>query len=209
MYYYYSMACIRRVSRIINCGFARAWIYENSNPDRTGPHARQTIDISKRASNFRGQFSTYSFPDDYFEVRGKDKTTQFDRDCTKILDSFKLKFLAGGRGDRKKYLDTFSIAKWHQLPVVERKEHTLSNCIRCFEKHYDSQRSFPLKPMFTHKPLVAVDQDALQRQGVKKFTSNVLGHMNLKLVHHLLMLWLQPGLPAYKRSQLLKKGGRN
>lgn len=171
------MACIRRVSLIISCGFARVSIYENSNPDRTGPHARH-IDISRRATNFRGQFSIYSFPDNYFEVRGKDKTTQFDRDCTKILDSFKLKFRAGGRGDGQKYLDTFSRARWHKLPVVERKEHSLSNCIRCFEKHFDSQRSFPLKPMFTHKPLVTVDQDSLQRQGIKKFTGNVLTELN-------------------------------
>lgn len=76
-----------------------------------------------------------------------------------------MKFLAGG--DRKKYLDTFSIARWHELPVAERKEHTLSNCIRCFEKHYDSQFSFPLKPKFTHNPPVTVDQDALQRQGIE------------------------------------------
>jgi hypothetical protein len=124
------------------------------------------------------QFTTYSFPDDYFETTGKDKTTQFDRDCSKILDGFKMKFLAGGRGDRKKYLDTFSGAKWHRLPVVEKKEHSLSNCIRCFEQRYDIQRSFPLKPMFTHKPLIAVDLDALQRQGIKKFTGNVLTELN-------------------------------
>ena len=129
---YYSMACIRRVSLIVNCGYAHVSIYQNSNPDRMGQHARQEIDVSKRKIDFRGQFSTYSFPDNYFEVSGKDKTTQFERDCNKILDSFKLKFLAGGRGDREKYLDTFSIARWHELPVAERKEHSLSNCIRCF-----------------------------------------------------------------------------
>lgn len=126
-------------------------------------------------TNFGGQFS---FPDNYFEIGGKDKATQFDRDCTKILDSFKLKFLAGGRGDRQKYLSTFFIARWHELSVAERKEHSLSNCIRCFEKYYDCQHSFPLKPMFTHKPPVVVDQDALQRQGIKKFTCNVLTELN-------------------------------
>lgn len=126
---------------------------------------------SKRATKFREQFNTYSFPSDYFEISGKDNITQFDRDCNKILDSFKSKFLIGG--DRAKYLETFSIEKWCELPVVERNEHTLSNCVRCFEKHGDCQHSFPLKPMFEHKPLVVLDQDALLKQGINKFTSNV------------------------------------
>ena len=144
-----------------------------------GQKARETIDTLKRATSFKEQFSkTYSFPENYFDVSGRYSKTQFDRDCDKILDGFKSKFLAGFRGDRQGYLDTFSVAKWYHLPVAERSKHSLSNCVRCFEQHFNRQRSFPLKPMYHHKPLVQLDQDAMQRQGTKKFTSNLLIELN-------------------------------
>ncbi len=171
------MACVRQVSLIVNCGYARGCIYENSNPKRTGQHARQTIDTAKRLTNFTGQFnSTYCFPEGYFNVSGKDNMTQFDRDCNKILDGFKSKF--PGVGDKESYLDTFSRSEWCKLSVAERKRHSLTKCARCFELHKERQLSFPLKPHYHHKPIVTVDQDALQRLGVKKFTTGVLTELN-------------------------------
>ena len=168
--------------------YCQLWVcpceqYENSEPERTGPNARQSIDTDKRARAFRQQFSTYSFPDKYFEVSGKDGTTQFDRDCDRILDSFKSKFLAGAQDDRKGYLDTFSLAKWHELPVAERKQHSLSNCVSCFLKHFNRQCSFPMKPVYQHKPSVVVDEAAFQRQGLAKFTDNVLTELNRVYEH--------------------------
>ena len=103
------MDCIRRVALIANCGYARVCIYENSDPKRNGRSARQTIDIAKRQAKFKEQFSsTFSYPDGYFDKRSKD-ATQFDRDCTKILDGFKPKFLKGG--DKETYLSLFSKKK--------------------------------------------------------------------------------------------------
>ena len=165
---------MRHVALNFNCGYARACIYQNSNPNRMGQNARETIDIAKRTKNFKEQFSsTYCLPDRYFTVSsGKDNTTQFDRDCNKILDGFKSKFLAGG--DRESYLNTFS-HKWYELSV---EEHSLANCATCFELHKDSQQSFPLKPTYHHKAIVTVDTDALQRLGVKKFTTGVLTELN-------------------------------
>ena len=45
------MACVRHAALAFNCEYARVCIYENSNPKRTGPNARDTIDISKRSGN--------------------------------------------------------------------------------------------------------------------------------------------------------------
>ena len=167
-----------RPSLNINCGFARASVYCNSDTDTVGAHARESIDTLKRAREFRTQFSNFSYPENYFQVGGKDRKAPFDRDCDKILDGFKSKFLAGARGDRQGYLETFSLAKWHALPVVERNKHTMSNCVLCCEQYYDRQRSFPLKPMYCHNPTVTVQQGALQRQGTKKFTNNLLEELN-------------------------------
>ena len=97
----------RQVALLVNCGYARVCIYRNSNPQRKGKHARQTIDTLKRMTNFKEQFSdTYHFPEGYFDVNGKDNMTQFDRDCNKILDGFKSKFPTGA--NKESYLETFS-----------------------------------------------------------------------------------------------------
>ena len=165
----YNMDCVRRVALSVNCGYARVCIYQNSNPQRTGKYARQSIDVAKRQTAFKEQFSsTYSFTEDYFSVRSKN-TTQFDRDCNKILDGFKSKL---------SYLNTFSYSKWCELPITERRQHSLSNCVRCYELHRDSQQSFPLKPTYHNEAIVKVNQDAMQRLGVKKFTTSVLTELN-------------------------------
>ena len=86
------MDCIRRVALVVNCGYACVCIYQNSNPERTTGQSRLTIDIAKRQTSFKDQFtSTYCFLADYFIVKSK-STTQFDRDCNKILDGFMNKF---------------------------------------------------------------------------------------------------------------------
>ena len=170
----YSMACVRYVALAVNCGYARVCIYQNSNPQRTGPNARQAIDKTKRETKFRDQFSgTYFFPEGYFSVIGRKGLTQFNRDCDKVLDGFKSKFPV--RQPRESYLDTFSHS---ELPVAERKQHSLGKCGRCFELHKDSQLSFPLKPCYHHKPILSIDEDALQRLGLKKFTSGVMEELN-------------------------------
>ena len=164
-------------------------VYQNSNPERTGQNARETIDISKRCKKFREQFSsTYGLPDRYFTAKSsKDNKTQFDRDCCKILDGFKSKFLAGG--NRELYLNAFSHSKWSQLSADERKKHSLGKCAGCFELHKESQHSFPLKPTYEHKAIVTLDTDALQRLGVKKFTTSVLTEcMKLRLAPLLVRL---------------------
>lgn len=85
----------RKVALVVNCGYARFSIYMNSNPSRSGQQARQTIDIQQRATHFKTQFNTclsYGIPNNYFEASGKDRISQFDRDCNKILDGFKSNF---------------------------------------------------------------------------------------------------------------------
>ena len=48
------MDCVRCVALVVNCGYACVCIYQNSNPERTGQSSRQTIDIAKRQTNFKG-----------------------------------------------------------------------------------------------------------------------------------------------------------
>ena len=58
------------------------------------------------------------------------------------------------------------------------QKHSLGKCAGCFELHKESQHSFPLKPTYEHKAIVTLDTDALQRLGVKKFTTSVLTELN-------------------------------
>ncbi len=175
----HSMACCRRVALIANCGYARVSIYENSHPGRTGQHARKTIDVPRRMRKFSEQFSThpgYGIPSGYFEGSGKDNCSQFDQ---KILDGFGSKFRSDIGLCRDSYVSIFSSQKWFELPNAEKNKHTLGNCNRCFELYEKQQRSFPLKPVYQPQPpIITVDPDALQKQGLQKFTSNVLSELN-------------------------------
>ena len=62
--------------------------------------------------------------------------------------------------------------------MSEKIKHTLSNCTQCFEVHKDHQCSFPLKPIYYPKPVINVDKEASQHQGVKTFTTSVLAELN-------------------------------
>ena len=173
--------CIRQVSLIVNCGYARVSIYENSSPNRRGRYARQNIDIITRENNFKSQFSaypSYRLPAGYFDKTGKENYSQFFRDCNKILNGFSLKFRSDCGYSRESYLDTFSSEKWSTLPNIEKKQHSMSNCSRCFELHKEHQIYFPLKPYFQPKPVITIDREAFQQQGIKTFTSNVFSDLN-------------------------------
>ena len=114
------MACVCQFALAVNCGYARVCIYQNSNPQRSGQYARQSIDRSNRATNFKEQFGgTYCFPEGYFTTIGKKNMTQFDRDCNKILDGFQSKFPVGA--DKEGYINTFSRSKWCELSVGKEK----------------------------------------------------------------------------------------
>lgn len=154
------MACARKVALIVNCGFARVSVYQNSNPSREGPNARQTIDTQSRLTNFQSQFGnhpSFCIPEGYFEPSGKRNTTQFNRDCNKLLDGFKVKFRVESGYGRASYLDTFSLARWLKLSTLEKNQHTLSKCNRCFEL-YKEHQSF--KPFYD--PILTVDEDAFE-----------------------------------------------
>lgn len=49
---------------------------------------------------------------------------------------------------RAKYIDTFSIAKWKAQPDQEQQQHTLSNCVACYNSFQALQDAFPGKPTF-------------------------------------------------------------
>lgn len=176
------MSCVRKHALIINCGFARVSIYENSNPSRVGRDARESIDKQSRATSFKSQFGTcFGIPDGYFEPRVKDNTSQFDRDSNKILDGFKSMFRTDLGYSKQSYLDTFSLARWSELSSMEKSKHTFSKCVRCFESYKEQQSFFPLKPFYQPEPEPAVltlNTGPLQQQGLKSFTKNVLSELD-------------------------------
>lgn len=176
------MPGFRKASLIINCGYARVCIFQNSNPKGTvGRNARQNIDIAQRSDTFKARFSRYphyGIPNDYFIPTGKDQRSPFDRDSAKILDGFQSKFRNEIGYSRESYLQEFSLMKWSNLTSSEKQQHTMSNCMRCFQLAKDHQHYFPLKPVYEPQPVIAVNKDALQHQGIKAFTSNVCSELN-------------------------------
>ena len=173
--------CIRTVSYILNCGFARVNICENT-PTQKGCYGRLNIDNNDRTRKFRIQFSDhpgYGIPENYFEPTGKDKKSQFERDSDKVIDGFrKLKWPSGCAVDKEAYIRKFSSGRWSELPTKEKHMHTMSNCARCYESYAQYQQVFPLKPFYQPKPIVQIDTDAMKRQGTKKFTSNVVSALD-------------------------------
>lgn len=172
----------RQVSLVVNCGYARVSIYQHSYPSKlTGRKARKNIDTTERAEKFMAQFqahSTYGIPDGYFTITGKNNTSQFDHDSSKILDSFSLPFRNDTGATRDAYLEIFSPQKWSELASSEKSKHTLNKCVRCFEMHQIHQQYFPLKPQYHPQPGIQVDTTQLADQGVKTFTTSTVAELN-------------------------------
>jgi hypothetical protein len=112
------MSSIWKVALIINCGYARVCIYENSNPGARGQLARREIDRQQRRDSFRAIHPEYEFPDKYFNLDGKGMA-QFDRDSNKILDSFK-KFRSDIAVNKQSYL-TSSVSRSGRSYLVRKR----------------------------------------------------------------------------------------
>lgn len=65
-----------------------------------------------------------------------------------------------------------------ELPASEKSQHTLSNCIRCFEVHQYHQQQFTLKPQYHPQPAIIIDRARLLQQGAKAFTTNTVLELN-------------------------------
>ena len=181
--YYLSRMAIRQVSLIVNCGYARVSIHQNSYPapaPHIGRKARQSIDIIQRAEKFKAQFTapTYGIPEGYFSPTGKNHISQFDRDSSKILDGFSMPFRNDIGATRESYLETFSPRKWSELSPLEKSQHTLSHCTGCFETHQLYQLHFPLKPRYHPEPAITIDRAQLLNKGPKAFTTSALAELN-------------------------------
>ena len=89
----YRMSLIRMLSLEVNCGYARTTIHNNSVTCLDGRYKKQVK--PERNLNFRTQFSTlcpnFGIPSDYFDAKFKDKTSQFEKDCDKLIQAFQTK----------------------------------------------------------------------------------------------------------------------
>ena len=127
--------CTHRVSLIVNCGFARTSICRYSQV-ATGRKARQQIDTAERATsyctaeratNFTAQYSCcpqylHGIQDSYLDKKDKHGCSQFDRDCNKVLDGFKMKWR--GTNSKNEYLDHFSEERWRRSTAYRRQTET-------------------------------------------------------------------------------------
>ena len=129
---------IRQVSLIVNCGYARVSVYENSDPSHRGRKARQNINIAQRLERFRSQFSTHStycIPDGYFTPTHKDCSSQFDRDCSRISDGFRMTGADPGGLDWLERAPSFQ-----GTPTTTGQSSTLQQCteLQTLAGHYTS-----------------------------------------------------------------------
>ena len=144
--------CIRHITLEINCGFARCAIRELT-PKTNG---RKQIDTQQRASEFKQLFSectNYGIDEIYFNDDGKNGSL-FNRDCTKILQSFKKKWHP--QETRCDYEKPFSTANWKALPLVKKQLHTLAKCKACHKQYPHLQLVYPQGPYY-EESILSVD----------------------------------------------------
>ena len=128
---------------VLNCGFARVAAYEMF---KRGRGEWDKIDYSSQTDQFQALFKECNMPKDLFSFNQK-QTMYFEVYCQAIIQAI-------CRGFKKcppkkiTYLNTFSLKKWKNIPVVEKKKHLVAKCIACTVNYPTEQQSFPLQPIF-------------------------------------------------------------
>ena len=71
----------------------------------------------------------------------------FDCHCEAVVEALSRGFKTHAH-KRAEYLETFSVKKWENLPLVEKKKHSVGKCTACAVNFPDLQKSFPMQPTF-------------------------------------------------------------
>lgn len=131
--------CIKHITSVINCGYARVAIRSLSKPN----HGGAGINKAERMEMFRRQFKSVPsyFPDPSIFESSSSSESAFDRGCKKILTQFSQKWHP--TESRCSYTATFSVENWKQLPNKYKQTHTMSNCQGCLLEHPTMQTKFP------------------------------------------------------------------
>ena len=161
-------------SSTVNCGYARVAIRELTP-------CKRLVDTQKRQDEFQKLFGlpTYSIPSHYFDQQSKYRPSTFNKHADAVLDGFALRWHPTEA--KGMYDATFSTEKWKGLSPDEQAKHTLSNCVACYDNHYNTQALFPLKPTFIpENPAVSVSSTHTERENAKRILteSNRLWELN-------------------------------
>ena len=139
------------MSVIFNCGFARVAVKESF---RKVESASVETDPSEKWKNYLA-----AFEGDSQEVFAVERST-YVKKSKAIYSSFrKMNSKA-----RAQYQDTFSMVNWKALNTVQKKQHTLSNCVGCPGHYYAIHNIFPRRETFKTRKLL---KEVLIESGVK------------------------------------------
>ena len=131
-------------SMIVNCGYARVAVYEWSKRDRGSQ--KVDVDQEKRSTQFQACFKHCDMPVGLFSHNAKGQM-YFDVHCEAVVEALSRGFKTHPE-KRAEYLDTFSLKKWENLPLAEKKKHSVGKCTACAVNFSDLQKSFLMQPTF-------------------------------------------------------------
>ena len=172
--------CIKHITSVINCGYARVAIRSLSKPN----HGGAGINKAERMEMFRRQFKSVPsyFPDPSIFESSSSSESAFDRGCKKILTQFSQKWHP--TESRCSYTATFSVENWKQLPNKYKQTHTMSNCQGCLLEHPTMQTKFPghtiipIDPVMPTVHALTTTITKANTQTAKATTRKALGELN-------------------------------
>ncbi len=136
------------ISLAFNCGYARVATLEYSFVHRG--KKRSSLDRESRIEKFQNLFRDnehFARPTEFWHrPHPYESKSLFNRYCESVLHDFASKWTPIEH--RKEYKINFSTEMWNALPKNEKKQHSLSNCVVCAEKHIQLQKSYPRLPCF-------------------------------------------------------------
>ena len=122
----------------INCGYARVAIREYSEVGRGKGHC----DTVERAWKFKELFSpstTYINDPTIFDGYGH-RDSKFHHYCKGINGIFSK---WSNRESKQQCISQYSLNNWKQLPLQQKKRHSLADCKECAILHEEQQETFP------------------------------------------------------------------
>ena len=117
---------------VFDCGFARVAVKQSFKKKNGKPE----MDKAKRMASYLAFFDGKN--EENFRVNQKVFHTK-----SRILVNNFNKWLQNP-DEKRKYMEHFSSNAWSKLSVMQRKEHSISNCKACVLEHQSYQETFPL-----------------------------------------------------------------
>ena len=122
--------------------------------------------------NFKKHFQEpLSIDDKYFEqTYDKKMPSKYDTHCSRIKSIFSKRWHPQTK--RNEYESTFSLINWNALEEKEKKLHTVSKCMMCYNMHYDLQCTFPAQPVHKMEPEIITSVNTSRDTFIKTVTAS-------------------------------------